>query len=223
MCVHRADAWDCYVVTAQEALKTALRDRLGPVLRTAGFKGSAPTWVLGSPTDDRAIVNVQSSDSTSKAEALFTVNLTVVPRAWWRWESHKLGKSENRAVKEYDGLWRERLRARQQQALGRPDWWSVTDQASAYRAVDDVVAQVENGATAHLQALVEPGAMLAAARAGRLGPVTFDTRGAIAVLLTENGASEELFALLDELETLEDARLHSIFWPMAQWCREAVR
>ncbi|UQX89261.1 DUF4304 domain-containing protein [Jatrophihabitans telluris] len=210
-------------MTAPEALKSALRDRLGPALRAAGFKGSAPTWVLGSPTEDRAIVNVQSSDSSSRAETLFTVNLAVVPRAWWRWESHKLGKTENRTVKEYDGLWRERLRARQQQALGRPEWWSVTDQASAHHAVDDVVAQMENGATAHLRALVEPGAMLAAARTGRLGHVIFDTRGAVAVLLTENGASGELFALLDELETLGDARMRSIFWPMAQWCREAVR
>ncbi|MDQ1526823.1 MAG: hypothetical protein QOG18_1436 [Microbacteriaceae bacterium] len=210
-------------MTAQEALKATLRDRLGPVLRTAGFKGSAPTWVLTSSTGDRAVVNVQSSDSFSKEEALFTVNLAVVPRAWWRWESNKLGKSETRALREYDGLWRERLRARKQHALGRHDWWSVTDESSAHRAVDDVVAQIENEGAAQLQALLEPGAMLAAARTGRLGVATFDTRGAIAVLLTENGASEELLALLDELETLEDARLRSIFWPMAQWCREAVR
>jgi hypothetical protein len=210
-------------VTAQEALKAALRDRLGPVLRTAGFKGSAPTWVLSSPTDDRAVVNVQSSSSSSTQEALFTVNLAVVPRAWWRWQSHDLGKSETRPVKEHHGLWRDRLRARTQQASGRPDWWSVTDESSAHHAVDDVVAQMADGATARLRALIEPRAMLAAARTGRLGFATFDTRGAIAVLLTDYGASEELLALLTELETLQDARLRSTFWPMVQWCREAVR
>jgi hypothetical protein len=64
---------------------------------------------------------------------------------------------------------------------------------------------------------------LEAARTGRLGTAKFDTRGAIAVLLTDGGSSDDLQGLLTELESLEDARLRAIFWPMAEWCREAIK
>ncbi len=211
------------MTAAQESLRGVLRDRLGPVLRAAGFKGSAPTWTLSSPNGDRAVVNVQSSDFSSKNEALFTVNLSIVPNAWWRRRNHQLRKNESRAVKEYDGLWRDRLRARHQQAANRPEWWSVTDDAAAQRAVDDVVGQMENGVLAQLRQLLEPGAILAAARSGHLGHASFDTRGALAVLLTENDPGDELPDLLTDLETEEDARLRSTFRPLTEWCREAIR
>jgi hypothetical protein len=199
-----------------------LRDRVGPALRTAGFKGSAPTWTLTNSAGDRAIVNVQSSDASTRHDVRLTVNSAVVPLVWWRWTCHQGGMSESRAPKEYDGLWRDRLNARRQQAAGRPDWWSVTDTASARRAADDVVEQLQGGVIAELERLLRPRAMIEAAKMGRMGYATFHTRGALAVLLTENGPSDELRDLLAELETLEDARLRAVFWPMAQWCREAV-
>jgi hypothetical protein len=209
--------------TAQESPKAVLRERLGPVLRSAGFKGSAPTWTLTQATGDRAIVNVQSSDSSSTSKVMFIVNTAVVPLAWWRWTNYQLGKSESRSPKEYDGLWRKRVHARRQQALARPEWWSVTDLASAECAIDDVVQQMDDGVIAGLRRLLEPGAVLEVARSGQLGEAKFDTRGAIAVLLTDSGPSDELQRLLNELETLEDARLRAIFWPMVQWCRETTK
>jgi Domain of unknown function (DUF4304) len=209
--------------TAQEALKAVLRDRVGPVLRSAGFEGSAPTWTLANAAGDRAIVNVQSSFTSSRSEVWFTVNTAVVPLAWWRWTNYRHGKSESRAAKEYDGLWRMRVDARRQQALIRPEWWSVTDIASAERAADDVVEQLRDEVIGGLQRLLEPGVMLTVARSGQIGKVKFDTRGAMAVLMTERGPSDELQALLMQLENLEDARLRAIFWPMAQWCRDAIK
>jgi hypothetical protein len=157
-----------------------------------------------------------------KREVRFTINTAVIPLVWWRWTSHELGKSEARPAKEYDGLWRERIDARRSQAQGRPEWWSVTDAASAQLAPDDVIEQLQGGVIAALQRLLEPGAMLAAAKSGRLGHATFDTRGAIAVLLTDHGPSDDLRDLLAELESLEDARARAAFWPLVQWCREAV-
>jgi Domain of unknown function (DUF4304) len=209
--------------TAQASLRSVLRERFGPVLQSAGFKGSAPTWTLTNATGDRAIVNVQSSDSSSKSTLTFIVNTAVVPLTWWRWTNYQLGKSESRSPKEYDGLWRKRAHARHQQASGRPEWWSVTDLASAERAVDDVVQQMDDGVIAGLQRLLEPGAVLEVARSGQLGAAKFDARGAIAVLLTGSGPSDELQRLLNELESLEDARLRAIFWPMVQWCRETTK
>jgi hypothetical protein len=199
-----------------------LLDRVGPALRSAGFKGSAPTWTLTNAAGDRAIVNVQSSDASTRHEVRFTVNTAVVPLVWWRWTRHQAGGSGSSLPKEHDGLWRDRLRARRQQAAGRLDWWSVSDAASAWRAADDVVGQLLGGVIAELERLLQPGAMIEAAKTGRMGYTTYDTRGALAVLLTDSGPSDELRNLLAELETLEDARLRAVFWPMVQWCREAV-
>ena len=152
----------------------------------------------------------------------FTVNTSVIPVAWWRWKNHHLGSSETRPPKEYDGLCRQRLNAQVQQASTRPEWWSVIDQRSAIRACDDVVNQLDHGRLQELQHLLQPGAILAAARSGRLPGATYDTRGVVAVLLTDQGSSDELNELLTELETLEDPRLRSIFWPTMEWCREVT-
>ena len=209
--------------TALDALKLVLREQVGPALRAHGYKGSAPTWVLTNAEGDRAIVNVQSSDTSSRSQVLCTVNTSVIPLAWWRWINHNLSKSEARAPKESDGLWRQRVDARQQCTASRPAWWSITDVASARRAAADLIDQLEHGVVANLHRLIQPGVMLQAARCGRLGHPTYDNRGVLAVLLTDHGHSDELASLLDELETLEDARLRSAFWPMAQWCRETLK
>ncbi len=208
--------------TAQQWLHAALRDRVGPALRSRGFKGSAPAWTLTHPSGDRAIVNVQSSDASSSQEVMFTVNTSVIPRAWWRWINHELGTSESRPAKQYHGLCRQRLNAQLQQASSRPEWWSVIDEGSAIRACDDVVNQLDHGRLQELQRLLQPGSVLDAARSGRLPGATYDTRGVLAVLLTDKGSSDELDKLLTELETLVDSRLRSTFWPIMQWCREVI-
>ncbi|MET3429949.1 hypothetical protein BJ973_009161 [Actinoplanes tereljensis] len=44
-------------MTAKEAFGAMVKAQVGPPLRAAGFKGSAPTWRLISPAGDIAIVN----------------------------------------------------------------------------------------------------------------------------------------------------------------------
>ncbi|MBK9725395.1 MAG: DUF4304 domain-containing protein [Actinomycetales bacterium] len=62
-------------MTAQDALKAALRDVLGPAARDRGYKGSAPTWRKSSAAGDWAVVNVQSSMFSSARELRCVVTL----------------------------------------------------------------------------------------------------------------------------------------------------
>jgi hypothetical protein len=113
-----------------------LRDQLGPVLRRHGYKGSGSTWVLTTPNGDRAVVNAQSSSSSSKAEVLFIINLAVVPQPWWDWNSERLNAKPTRKARDTDGLWRDRLRARRGVFdRGGDPWWSVRDSPSPDLAV----------------------------------------------------------------------------------------
>jgi len=54
-------------VTAQEVLKSALRDIVSPAARAAGFKGAGATWRRTNELGDWAIVNVQSSSFSNSA------------------------------------------------------------------------------------------------------------------------------------------------------------
>ena len=96
-------------MTAQDALKGALRDILGPAARGHGYKGSAPTWRKSATSGDWAIVTVQSS-SWSTAESLrCVVNLAFAPEPWLRWEKENLGAGMPKSVSESLGMYRERL------------------------------------------------------------------------------------------------------------------
>jgi hypothetical protein len=69
-------------MTAQAALKAALRDIVAPAARTHGFKGSAPNWRRASAAGDWAVVNVQSSQYSSSGAVRCVINLAVAPAPW---------------------------------------------------------------------------------------------------------------------------------------------
>jgi len=96
-------------MTAQEALKVALRDVLGPCARSHGFKGTAPTWRKSTPAGDWAVVNVQSSSFSSAEHLKCVINLAIAPEPWLRWSRVKLGAAMPKSVTESLGLYRERL------------------------------------------------------------------------------------------------------------------
>ena len=183
-------------VTAQIALKTALRDIVGPAAREQGFKGSAPTWRKSNADGDWAVVNVQSSSSSSAAHLRCIINLAVAPAPWLAWERSRLGPGAPKSIDEAMGLFRDRLHpSGPAEGVGR--WWDVYDEASARAVADDMVAQLTARAWPVLQRLLDRKAFLEQLVTGELGGMrranfeVFFAR-AEALLLMDAGPSEQL-------------------------------
>lgn len=99
-------------MTAQDALRAALRDQLGPAARRQGYKGSPPNWRKSSTAGDWAVVNVQSSSFSSAEHLQCVLNLAFAPEPWLRWQAEYLGAGMPKSVSESLGLYRERLHRR---------------------------------------------------------------------------------------------------------------
>lgn len=125
-------------MTAQEALRSALRDQLGPAVRRHGYKGSPPNWRKSSTAGDWAVVNVQASSLGTAEHLRCVVNLAFAPEPWLRWQAECLGAGMPRSVSESLGLYRERLHP-ERTPRGTDGWWDVTDDESAGLAVADMV------------------------------------------------------------------------------------
>jgi hypothetical protein len=188
-------------VTAQQALKAALRDGLAPAARGHGYKGSTPTWRRSSDLDDWAVVNVQSSSFSSAERVSCVVNLSFAPEPWLRWTAEKLGAAMPKSVTESLGLYRERLHPE-----GTPErtdgWWEVTDDASARTAVEDMKVQLDGAGWLVLDAMFSREAMLARLRQGDLGMMQRADSGvffarAEALLLMVDGLSDALDSQLN--------------------------
>lgn len=189
-------ACDCSYMTAQEALKIALRDVLGPCARSHGFKGTAPTWRKSTPSGDWAVINVQSSSFSSAENLKCVINLAVAPEPWLRWSRVRLGPGMPKSVTESLGLYRERLYP-EGAAPGLDAWWEITDAASATSVVADMVAQLDVAGWPVLDRLLRPERMLEQVRSGSLGDWNRSTFGvffarAEALLLMDGGPSPEL-------------------------------
>lgn len=199
-------------MTAQDALRRALRDTVGPELRRAGYKGSAPTWRLLSDTGDWAVVNVQSSPWSTRDGLRCIVNIAVAPEPHLAWRDHRMdrlpGRHDYRPTKvvESDGLFRSRL-----QPSAKPDgageqWWEVVDDQTAQAAAEDMVLQLERTGLPRLTRLLDRQGMLAAIREHDLGDIRGDgwTRyflEAEAILLADHGPSAALDAVLSAATT----------------------
>ncbi len=205
-------------VGAAEAFRLMLRDRIGPALREAGFKGSSPTWTFTASRGDLALVNVQRSRWSPPGEVRFAVNLSVLPEPWWRWcQQAGLAGAPSSKPKEYHGLWRHRLRPRSPSVTApgtAGGWWIVRDAASAAAAADDVIAGLRDEALPTLMRLTDRQELLAEVRGGGF------IQGPVAVLLSDEGPSTELDAVLEEMATCEDEDMRNIDALMIPWCRD---
>lgn len=188
-------------MTAQEALKAALRDHLGPAARRHGYKGSPPNWRKSSTSGDWAVVNVQSSSFSSAEHLRCVVNLAFAPEPWLRWQAERLGTAMPKSVSESLGLYRERLHPD-----GTPEgidgWWDVTDDESARVAVEDMVAQLDRAGWPVLESMFFREAMMSRLHDGDLGMMKRSNFGvffarAEALLLMDAGPSDALEAQLD--------------------------
>jgi hypothetical protein len=188
-------------VTAQDALKTALRDHLGPAARGHGYKGSHPTWRKSSSTGDWAVVNVQSSSFSSADHLRCVVNLAFAPEPWLRWQAESLGAGMPKSVSESLGLYRERLHP-EGTPEGSDGWWDVSaHEESAHAAVADMKAQLDRAGWPVLDLMFSRDAMLARLREGDLGMLQRSYQAvyfarAEAVLLMDDGPSDALEAQL---------------------------
>ena len=70
------------MVTAQEQLRSMLRDDVAPILRTAGFQGTERKFVFPD-ADWFAQVGVQTSTASTSSLSRFTINAQVIPKAFW--------------------------------------------------------------------------------------------------------------------------------------------
>jgi hypothetical protein len=95
-------------MTAQAALRAALRDIVGPAARAAGFRGSGSTWRSANSQGDWAVVNVQSSPWNTAEHVSCVINLAVAPAPWLDWQRELLGGLP-KSVSEPLGLYRDRL------------------------------------------------------------------------------------------------------------------
>ena len=191
-------------MSAQAALHPALRDIVGPAVRRAGFKGSRRRWRRCSPAGDWAVVNVQSSSSSTAGQVRCVINLAVVPAGWLEWLHASLG-SLPKSVTESLGLYRDRLHPSGSPA-GRDIWWQVHDDADAQDAAHDIVVQLEAHGLPTLLNLLHRENMLAAIRARDLGhskgpDLEVFFKSAEAVLIADRGLTPELEELLDYVIT----------------------
>jgi hypothetical protein len=196
-----SEIWDSGRVTAQDALKAALRDIVGPAARGHGYKGSAPTWRKSSTSRDWAVVDVQSSSWSTAESVRCVVNLTFAPEPWLRWETEYLGVGMPKSVSESLGLYRERLHP-EGTPEGTDGWWDVSDDESARLAVADMNTQLERAGWPILDGMFSHEAMLARLHDGDLGMMKRSNFGvffarAEALLLMDAGPSEELESQLN--------------------------
>ncbi|MGW1067600.1 DUF4304 domain-containing protein [Streptomyces aureus] len=191
-------------MTAQAALKAALRDIVGPAARTAGFKGSGSTWRLTNSQGDWAVVNVESSSSSTSRSVHCVISVAVAPAPWLDWMRESLG-SLPKSINESLGLYRARLHPNGTPA-GRDWWWEISSERDARAAAADMVVQLADHGWPTLTRLLDRQALLDSIRAGDLGHMKsghFDVffARAEALLIAEDGPSTRLDELLDHATT----------------------
>lgn len=208
-------------MNAQEALRTALKDILGPEARRHGYKGSAPTWRRATSEGHWAVVNVQSSSWSTRESLRCVVNLAFAPEPWLRWTQERLGTAMPKTVNESLGLYRARLHP-EGTPPGVDGWWEVIGAHSARSAVQDMADQLSRHGWPVLEDLARPGAMLEQVRQGDLGFAQRQNLGvffarAEALLLMDSGEHEALeeqlaFALGHVVDGQEDSARQFDAW-----------
>lgn len=217
-------------MSSQQALRTALREVLGPSARSHGYKGTAPTWRKSSDVGDWAVVNVQSSAWSSSESLRCVVNIAFAPEPWLRWNREGLGSAVPKTVSESLGLYRQRLHPE-----GTPeetdDWWEISDDESAHASCNDMIVQLEHAGWPILDGFFSRDALLTKIRNQDLGwfkGESFDVyfARAQALLLMDAGPSDALetqlaYALDNTMPTQPEAAAHFDGWVRSEAAKSA--
>ncbi|WP_322938456.1 DUF4304 domain-containing protein [Nocardioides bizhenqiangii] len=214
-------------MTAQDALKSALREVLSPVARDHGYKGSSPNWRKSSAAGDWAIVNVQSSSSSSARSLSCVINLAFAPEPWLRWHRSRRAHMP-KAIPESLGLYRQRLGPVSGPTSSR-GWWEVVDAESAGAVVTDMCAQLDRAGWPVLDEMFSREALKTRLEEGDLGFIKrahfeYLFSDAEALLLMDSGMSDELESRLDSAMShvpreKRDSTLQFVAWVRSQAVR----
>jgi Domain of unknown function (DUF4304) len=185
-------------VTAQDELKVAMRTLVGPWLRSRGFKGSGNTWRLKSDRGDFAIVNVQTSQFSTRDELTFAVNMAVAPEPWLSWNAFRTYPGTdpkyllrpNPSKPRAEGVWAGRL----QPGGNKPgsEWWIVSDESTAIAAANDVILQLDRAGLPWLRRLLDREAITELVRTSDGDGFWCNRYLTLAVLLSDEGPSDDL-------------------------------
>jgi hypothetical protein len=63
-----------------------VREQLGPLLRSEGFRGSGQSWRLAHPSGNAALGYFQRSRWNTADRVEFVINLTVASKVGWDWK-----------------------------------------------------------------------------------------------------------------------------------------
>ena len=177
-------------MTARDAYKHMLKERVGPALRAFGFRGSGSTWRLLADNGDIAIVNAQGSRYSTRDEVLFYVNVAVVPEPWWAWVRSRFPGTVNASAA--DGLWHQRLEPSPPPGEHQlTPWWSVQDSASAQMCGDELCRRLATESVPRLRALLDRAVLRSELR---------ENDRAVAILLVDEGPNDALNALIEGIE-----------------------
>jgi hypothetical protein len=71
---------------AKELFKLLVREQLGPLLRSEGFRGSRQSWRLEHPSGNAALIYVQRNWYNTADRLEFLINLAVASKVVWDWQ-----------------------------------------------------------------------------------------------------------------------------------------
>lgn len=192
-----------------------MRQWIDPVLRGAGFTGSALTWCLRSSGGDFAVVNLQRSRWNTADEVSFEVNLAVVPEPWWRFRARHVLDKAPKTPREHDGLLRRRHHPERRYAgwshprLGRQGW-VVQDAASADVCATVLSDELVTVVLPELVTLNDRGALIAGIAAGIPDwHLSLPRKVAIAFLMVDEGASPQIREAINIVRSLRDGQVEA--------------
>ena len=155
-------------------------------------------------------MNVQSSKFSSANEVSCVINLALIPEPWWALQQVQMPNIKFVTPKASDGLWWDRLNPTAAPGEGEA-WWHVTTAASGTKVAAEMIHQLETDGVPTLKRLLDRDALISTIRQGDLGffkGENFRDRcdTALAVMLSDEGLSNELDGLLLKIASPVDAR-----------------